>query len=274
MQSEKIAKLDTAKWLEERYPDKKFPGWAIQLLRYFICEKQINQLFADAPGKKNMEFIDSCMRSMRVNCQVVGIENLPTDGSKLIFASNHPQGGIEAICIAHVLGHQYDGKLKFYANELLCVLEPLKEMFLPIHRKRLQTKQNVKSIHEFYESDYHLITFPAGVTSFKKRGEIIDHPWRKGFLKAAVQHHRNVVPLYFEARNSSLFYFLETLRKSIRFPVNFEVCLFAKEFFKQRGKSVTLHIGKPIRWEHFDDSRPLEEWVEVVRKEVYGMRKK
>jgi hypothetical protein len=271
MQSEKIAKLDTAKWLKERYPNKKFPKLVIRLLRHFICEGQINKLFADAPGKKNMEFIDSCMRSMQVSCQVVGMENLPSDGSKLIFASNHPQGGIEAICIAHILGNRYNGKLKFYANELLCVLEPLKEMFLPINRNRLQSKQNVKFINEFYQSDCHLITFPAGVTSFKKRGKIIDHPWRKGFLKAAVQHHRNVVPIYFEARNSTLFYIIENLRKSIRFPINFEVCLFAKEFFKQRGKSFTLYIGKPIGWENFDESKPLEEWVEVVRKEAYGL---
>jgi putative hemolysin len=132
----------------------------------------------------------------------------------------------------------------------------------------------VKSIHEFYESDYHLVTFPAGVTSFKKRGKIIDHPWRKGFVKAAVQHHRNVVPLYFEAQNSSLFYFIENLRKSIRFPINFEVCLFAKEFFKQRGKSVTLHIGKPICWEQFDETKSMEEWAEMVREKVYGMSAK
>ena len=92
---------------------------------------ELSFYFASAPGKKNMEFADACMRYLNVTCHVVGEENFPADGSKLIFACNHPQGGIETICIAHVLGKKYDEKIKFYANKFLCCLEPLKELFLP-----------------------------------------------------------------------------------------------------------------------------------------------
>lgn len=272
MQLNDIVKLDTEKFLKDRFPDKKFPSLLVKLIRYMICEKQINGLYSDAQGKKNVEFATSCMKSMNVTCQVVGEENFPTNGEKLIFASNHPQGGIEAICIAHVLGTRYNGKIKFYANEFLQAVEPLKELFLPIYRKRhLQTRDSVEAINEFYKSENQLITFPAGVTSFKKNGVIIDHPWRKSFIKASVQYQRDVVPMYFKARNSHFFYFLENFRKRIHFPVNFEVALFAKEIFKQQGKNLTLYVGKPIPWQTFDRSKSLEEWTEYVRQKVYEL---
>lgn len=273
MQELKAAKLDIKSWYYDHYPNTKVPSWVLKLLGKIVCEKEINQLFADAPGKKNMDFIDSCMKSMNVKCHVVGAENLPHDGSRLIFAGNHPQGGIEAICISHVLGHAYDGKLKIYANELLCILEPLKEMFLPVFKHGNQNKENVKLINDFYDSDYHLLTFPAGVTSFRHQGKIIDHPWRKNFIKTAVNHERTIVPIYFDARNSNLFYRLENFRKAIHFPLNFEVLMFAKEFFKQRGKTFTLYIGKPMDFDTFDKSRSYEEWTEFVREKVYDLPK-
>ncbi|MDR1525523.1 MAG: hypothetical protein LBS79_09780, partial [Tannerella sp.] len=85
-------------------------------------------------------------------------------------------------------------------------------------------------------------------TAYKSKGKITEHEWRKHFIKVAVEHRRDVVPLYFEARNSELFYRIENFRKRIHSKINFEVLLFAREFFRQRGRTFTLHIGKPIPW--------------------------
>lgn len=271
--SEKIiARIDVEQLITERYPDRKMPKFVIRLLRKIACEDKINKLFASAPGKKNLEFIDACMKYLNVACHVVGEENLPDDERRFIFVSNHPQGGIEAICIAYVLGHIYNSKIKFYANELLTVLDPLKEMFLPIFKHKRQGKENSRIINDFYKTDNHLVTFPAGVTSYKKKGKIIDHEWRKSFITAAVRHQRDVVPMYFQARNSDFFYCIENFRKRIGFPVNFEVLFFASEFFKQQGNAFTLFIGKPVRWEVFDTSRSHKEWADEIRNVVFNLQ--
>lgn len=266
-----IARFKTEEFLKARFPHKKFSKALIEIIRYLICERQINQLFKAAQGGKNMSFINSCVQSMRLTCKLLGAENLPTQAQNVIFASNHPQGGIEAICIAHQLGNYYGGRIQFYANELLCELEPLKDLFIPIQQHHRQSRKTIEPNKRFFESDNHLITFPAGVTSYKKQGKIIDHPWRKGFVKAAIQHRRDIVPIYFEARNSRLFYFIEEFRKRIHSPINFEVALFAKEFFKQRGKSFVMCIGKPISWQSLNSERSLDQWATFIREKTYEL---
>jgi len=271
MDERKIAKLELKTMFAERYPKWKLPGFVFRMLEKIIAVDKINKLFAAAPGKKNMEFIDACMDYLRVTCNVEGAENLPFDGSKLIFASNHPQGGIEAICIASVLGRKYDGKVKFYVNEILCSLEPLNEMFLPLYRRRQQSKENARIINDFYKTDNHLVVFPAGITASKMKGKLMDHEWRKNFITAAIQNQRDVVPLYFQAQNSKLFYFIEDFRRFIRCPVSFEIILFGHEFFRQKGKTFNLFIGKPVAWQTFDKTKSLKEWANVIKGIALGL---
>lgn len=273
MNEGEIAKIDLGQLISERYPNKRVPRFAIRLLEKVLCIEKINKLFASANGKKNLEFIDVCMSNLKFSCDVVGAENLPDGDRPLIFVCNHPQGGAEAICLAHVLGYKYEGKIKFYANEFLTSLDPLKELFLPIYKHRQQSKENSRTIAEFYETNNHLITFPAGVTSFRSKGEIIDHEWRKSFISAATKYQRNIVPLYFQAKNSDLFYCIENFRKFIHFPVNFEVVLFAREFFKQQGNNFTLYVGKPIDWQTLDNTKSAKQWTQDVRQIVYNLVK-
>lgn len=275
MDNQQIAKIDVEQLIVDKIGKRKLPKILVNLIRKILRQDDINTLFLNAPGKKNIDFIDSCMKQMDFSCNVVGKENLPDPSDKrFIFISNHPQGGAEAICIAHVLGNQYNGKIKFYANEFLTVLEPLKELFLPIYKHQSQNKDGIRQIKEFYETDNHLIVFPAGVTSYKWKGKIIDHKWHKNFIKVAIDHQRDVVPLYFEARNSNLFYCIENFRKRIRSKVNFEIILFANEFFKQKGNKFNLYIGKPIPWQTFDKKKAHQGWADWAKIHVFNLPNK
>jgi hypothetical protein len=267
----KVARLDLKQLLAERYPKWKLLGFTMRFVEKMMAVDKINKLFAGTSGTKNMEFIDACMKYLDVRCNVIGEENLPSCETKLIFASNHPQGGIEAICIASVLGCKYGSKIKFYANEFLCSLEPLKELFVPIYRCKQKSRENLRIINDFYKTDDCIVVFPAGVTSSKTKGKIIDHEWRKSFIVEAVKNRRNVVPLYFQARNSDLFYIIENFRRFVRARINFDVILFGHEFFKQRGKTFTLYIGKPVAWETFDKTKSPKEWASVMQDIVFGL---
>jgi len=60
---------------------------------------------------------------------------------------------------------------------------------------------------------------------------------------------RDVVPMYFEGRNSDFFYNLANIRKNLGVKVNIEMLYLADEMFKNRHKTFTLIIGKPIPWQ-------------------------
>ena len=262
-------RIDVRQLMTERFPTRKLPGFVLDLIGKIVHQDDINALFANAPGKKNLDFIDSCMEQLRFTCRVEGEEHLPAGDQRLVFASNHPQGGVEAICIAHVLGHRYAGKIKFYANEFLTVFAPLKEMLLPVHRQ--QNRDSFRRINEFYETDHHLVIFPAGVTASRSKGKITEHEWRKHFIKIAVEHRRDVIPLYFEASNSDMFYRMENFRRWIHAKTRFEVLLFAHEFFRQRGRTFTLHIGEPVSWQTFDRTKNYREWAHWMQRLVAGL---
>ena len=267
----KVSRVDTGQLIDKMLPVKKLPGFVIRFLERLFAINKINRLFASAPGTKNLEFVDACTKYLDITCHVVGEENLPYGEDNLIFVSNHPQGGIEAICIAHILGQKYGNRIKFFANEILNCFEPLKEMFVPVYRDRQKNRENMRVINEFYKTDNHLVVFPAGITSSKANGKMIEHEWSKNFVKAAIQYQRDVVPLYFQAQNSKLFYWIENFRKSIRSRINFDTVLFGHEFFKQRGKTLTLYIGKPVLWTTFDKSKTPKEWANMVKHIVLGL---
>ena len=267
----KIAKVDIGQIVRSEFAGKKIPGFFIKILKWIGHEEGLNKLFASAPGKKNLEFVDACMDFYQIKCQVKGLENLPSDGKPLIFVSNHPLGALEAICIAHVIGHRCNGKINFYANEILTWVEPLKEKFIPVSKKGYQNRESVKKVQEFFQSDEHVVIFPAGATSRKYGDKIIDLEWHKNFVQKSVEYRRDVVPLYFKGQNSTFFYRLEKFREMIGSKVNFEMLFLVDEIFKQRGNTFTLYIGKPVGWQTFDNTKTPGQWAQTVKKMVYKL---
>ena len=267
----KIAKVDIGQIVRSEFAGKKIPGFFIKILKWIGHEEGLNKLFASAPGKKNLDFVDACMDFYRIKCNVIGFENLPSDGKPLIFVSNHPLGALEAICIAHVIGHRYNGKINFYANEILTWVEPLKEKFIPVSKKGYQNRESVKKVQEFFQSDEHVVIFPAGATSRKYGDKIIDLEWHKNFVQKSVQYRRDVVPLYFQGQNSTFFYRLEKFREMIGSKVNFEMLFLVDEIFKQRGNTFTLYIGEPVSWQTFDSSKTPRQWAQMVKELVYKL---
>ena len=267
----KIAKVDIGQIVRSEFAGKKIPGLFIKILKWIGHEEGLNKLFASAPGKKNLDFVDACMDFYRIKCDVNGLENLPDDGKPLIFVSNHPLGALEAICIAHVIGHRCNGKINFYANEILTWVEPLKEKFIPVSKKGYQNREFVKKVQEFFQSDEHVVIFPAGATSRKYGDKIIDLEWHKNFVQKSVEYRRDVVPLYFKGQNSTFFYRLEKFREMIGSKVNFEMLFLVDEIFKQRGNTFTLYIGKPVGWQSFDNTKTPGQWAQTVKKMVYKL---
>lgn len=272
MHKQEIMKIDVAQVLKTRAPHTKVPKFIVNYLKKIIHEDEFNRFFKENPGLKNLDFIEGGLKLLGVTTVIVGKENLPPKDGKYIFASNHPLGGLDSMATGYLIGKEYDEKVRFFSNDLMTFLPPMKEMFIPVNKFGSQSKENAESMHELYSSDNHLITFPAGMCSRKVKGEICDLEWKKNFITKSIQYQRDVVPIYFEGRNSNFFYNLANLRKFLGIKFNIEMMYLPNEMFKQKGKEFTLKIGKRIPWQTFDKSKTHAEWAAWVKDITYAMK--
>jgi len=271
MSKENAIRIDVAEMLKQKMPNTRVPKFAINYLRRIVHEEKFNRFFSQNPDLKNLKFIEAAFKYLEVTTVIEGIENLPPKGGHYIFASNHPLGGLDGVATGYLLGKEYDEKVRFFSNDLMMHLHPMREMFVPVNKTGVQSKDHAEQMQALYESDNHLLTYPAGICSRKVNGKICDLEWKKNFISKAVQYERDVVPIYFEGRNSNFFYNLANLRKFLHVKVNIEMLYLVDEMFKQKGKTFTIRIGKPIPWETFDKSKTQTEWAAWVKNIVYKM---
>ena len=158
-------------------------------------------------------------------------------------------------------------------NDLLLYLSNLRSIFVPINKHGAQGKKNAELIEKAYASDNQIITFPAGLCSRKQNGKIQDTEWKKSFIQKAVEYRRDIVPVFFEGRNSNFFYRLANMRKALGIKMNYEMIYLPDEMFKSKHKTYSIHFGKPIPWQTFDSSRKPAEWAEWVKEIVYNLKK-
>jgi putative hemolysin len=238
-----------------------------------VHEDEFNVFFKANPHLKNLDFIEAAFNYLGVKLKIEGIENLPPKNGRYIFASNHPLGGLDGIATGYLIGKQYDGKVRFFSNDLMMNLHPMRDMFVPVNKTGAQSKEHAEQMQQLYESDNHLVTYPAGICSRKVRGKIVDLEWKKNFISKSIQYHRDIVPIYFEGKNSNFFYNLANIRKFLHIKINIEMLYLVDEMFKQKGNEFTIRIGKPIKWETIDKSKSQSEWAEHIKKIVYSMER-
>ncbi len=251
---------------------KVLPRFIIRYLKRIIHQNEINEFLASKGHLKGIDFAEAVLNFMQVDYKVEGLENLGSD-KRFLFASNHPLGGLDGIVLIHLLGNKYSD-VKFPVNDLLMHLTPLHGIFIPVNKHGAQLSQNAQILEQAYSSDGQVLYFPAGLCSRKQKGRIEDLEWKKSFISKAVKHQRDIVPIYFSGKNSSFFYNLSRIRGFLGIKANIEMLYLVDEMFKQKGKSITVHIGKPIPYTTFDKSKTPQEWAKWVKEQVYLMSSK
>lgn len=253
--------------LSTRY--RYIPRFVIRWLERTICQDQLNDILTKMSGKNGVDAATVALDDMGVKVDATGLDNLPE--GRFMFVSNHPLGGLDGLALISLLGHRYDRRIKFLVNDLLMAVEPLRDVFLPVNKYGKQSRVNAAQIEEALNSDNQLITFPAGLCSrMQPDGSIADLTWQKTPVMQAVKYQRDIVPVYFDARNSKFFYRFAKWRKRLGIKFNIELIFLPKEMFKQRGSTLHVLIGNPIAWSTLDSSRPKKESARL-RDIVYAM---
>lgn len=263
--------IDVQQVIRKKNPKlaKWIPKPFLRFLSRTIHQEEINRIMSDYHDKMGLDFVDAVIEDLGVHVVLQGQENLPKDKG-VVFASNHPLGGLDGIAFMHAIGrHRRD--VKFLVNDILMNIRNLEPLFVPINKHGGQAKGYIKAINEAYAADQALLVFPAGLVSREVKGQITDLEWKKSFISRSKKYKKNIVPVYIEGKNSKFFYKFAKLRQRLGVKVNLEMLFLPKEMFAQKNQTVKIIIGKEIPYTTFSKEHNEQYWANEVRQQVYAL---
>ena len=256
------------------------PRFVKRWLRRIVHVDEMNAFYETHKGIYDFDFARIYLdEGLHCDAAVEGVDNIPTDNRPVVFVSNHPLGGLDGIILSLVLGEKRGYRLRVIVNVFLLFIRPLAGIFVPVNKIGRQSREYAQRQRELWESDMDVLTFPAGACSRlqRVRGEgfsVRDLEWKSSFIRHAVKTHRDVVPIYFDGRNSDFFYRLAFWRKHLGIKTNIEMLYLVDEMYGARNKHFHVRIGQPIPYTVFDQSRTPDMWAEWVKEQVYKMKEK
>ncbi|MGP1464532.1 MAG: 1-acyl-sn-glycerol-3-phosphate acyltransferase [Prevotella koreensis] len=249
------------------------PSPLVSWLKRIAHQDEVNKFLWDNRELVGTPWLEECMRYLDMTLEVEGEENLPPkdDGKLYTFVSNHPLGGIDGVALGSIIGRKYDDKFRYLVNDLLMNLPGLAPLCIPINKTGNQSRNFPAMVEAGFKSDNHMLMFPAGLCSRRKKGIVRDLTWKKTFISKSVEYHRDVVPIHFGGQNSDFFYRLANFSDSYLKKVNVAMLFLVDEMYKNVHKKFRVKFGKPIPWQTFDKSKSPMEWAKFVYDLVYEL---
>jgi len=251
---------------------KRIPKFLVSWLKRIVHQDQVNAFLWESRDKKGTAWLEECVKYLQMTLKVEGMENLPDKncGRLYTIVSNHPLGGVDGVALGSIIGRHFDSHFRYLVNDLLMNLPGLAPLCIPINKTGKQSRDFPAMVKAGFESDNHILMYPAGICSRKRNGIIRDIPWSKTFISKSVEYQRDVIPIHFSGQNSNFFYRLANF--SDRFlPFNLAMLFLVDEMYKNVGKTFEVKIGKPIPWQTFDKSKTPKEWAQYVQDKVYEL---
>ena len=274
--NERIQKtIDIDVILKSKMGDKvKFvPHFMVAWLKHIVHQDEVNRFLWSSRHLSGTDWLEECVRYLDMTLDVEGEDNLPdpSDGKLYTFVSNHPLGGADGVALGAIIGRHYNGRFRYLVNDLLLNLPGLAPVSIGINKTGGQSRNFPAMVEAGFNSDNHMLMFPAGLCSRRINGEIHDLPWKKTFISKSVEYKRDVVPIHFGGQNSDFFYRLANICKVLHIKFNIAMLFLVDEMYKNVHKTFRVAIGKPIPWQTFDKSKTPMEWANFVQKCVYEL---
>ena len=267
--------IDIDKILRDKMGDKArfVPSPLVRWLKHIVHQNEVNSFLWEHRELTGVAWLEACLRYLDITLDVQGIENLPAkdDGKLYTFVSNHPLGGIDGVALGTIIGRHYDGNFRYLVNDLLMNLPGLAPLCIPINKTGGQSRGFPAMVEAGFNSQMHMLMFPAGLCSRKIKGEIHDIAWTKTFITKSVESQRDVVPIHFGGSNSNFFYTLANICKRLGIKFNIAMLFLVDEMYKNTHQTFRVSIGKPIPWQTFDKTKTPKEWAQYVEDKVYEL---
>ena len=121
-----------------------------------------------------------------------------------------------------------------------------------------------KSALKHLDEEHPLGIFPAGeVSTYKDDKLVVDKPWEPAAMKLIKKAEVPVVPIYFHAKNSKLFYRLAKISDTLR------TAKLPSELLTQRERVIKVRIGLPIPVKDQLEYESLDDFTDFLRKKTY-----
>ncbi len=243
-----------------------FFGWS--LMKIFQISR-LNQVYNRAKHLQDVAFLNAVLDDLEIKFEIPeeDLNRLPKDGA-YITISNHPLGGVDGILLLKLMLER-EPNFKIIANFLLHRIEPLKKYIMPVnpfenHKEAKSSVIGIKETLRHLSDGKPLGMFPAGeVSSYIDGKLVVDKPWEEGAIKVIRKAQVPVVPIYFHAKNSTLFYILSKLSDTLR------TAKLPSELFSQKRRIIKVRVGKPISVQEQNEYESLEDYSEFLRKKTY-----
>lgn len=222
---------------------------------------------------RGQDFWRVMMARYGISLEVIGgsLDDIPRDGPLLLVA-NHPFGILDGMMMGHMLS-EMRGDFRILANSVFQKADEINRIVLPISfdEDRDAIKLNLRTRQvalDYLKAGGAIGVFPGGTVSTAARpfGRPLDPGWRNFTARMIARSQAQVVPVYFEGRNSRLFQIASHVHSSLRLG------LLIKEFGKRVDSPVQAVIGQPIARADLDrfggDSRGL---MDFLRQRTYDL---
>lgn len=269
-------KIDIRAVLNERLGRSAsfIPKFLIHKLEDLICQNRLNELLQHNFPAEGAEFCKGVLNDLDVKVKIINKYRLPSpDKSRVIIVSNHPLGGLDGIALIKYFSEYYGGNLKFIVNDLLMAVKPLEPVFLPINKHGSQSRLSILNIDNVMASECPVIIFPSGLVSRQKfaGAPVADLEWKKMFVNKAIDFRRDIVPIFFDGKNSERFYSFARRREKSGLKFNLEMVLLPSEVFKASGKTFHINCGKTIQWQSLTGGNESAAEAMAIRNIVYKL---
>jgi putative hemolysin len=243
-----------------------FSGW---LLMKVLKISALNKLYDRHKHLKDVEFLNAILDDLQIKFEIPeeDLKRLPKDGA-YITISNHPLGGVDGILLLKLMLEK-EPNFRIIANFLLHRIAPLKPFIMPVnpfenHKDVKSSVIGIKETLRHLSDGKPLGMFPAGEVSTYKDGKlVVDKPWEEGAIKVIRKAQVPVIPIYFHAKNSRLFYFLSKINDTLR------TAKLPSELHTQKDRVIKVRIGKPISVAEQNEYQDIEAYGEFLRKKTY-----
>ena len=234
---------------------------------------KVNDLYDKIKDLEGQEFFDKLLEELNVKYLAFqeDLAKIPKTGP-FILVSNHPLGALDGVIMCKILT-EIRPDFKVMGNFLLTKIKPMEPYVISVNpfEKRKEAYSSMSGMREALK---HLSEggclgiFPAGEVSNKNNeyNEILDKEWQEPALKLIKKAQVPVVPMYFHAKNSKMFYNVSKIHPDL------QTLLLPSEMVNKREKPIKIRIGRPVIPKILNEYETPKELGEFLRKKVYMMK--
>ena len=243
-----------------------FFGWVLMKV---LKISTLNKVYDRNRHLKDVAFLNGILDDLQIKFEIPekDFKRIPKEGA-YITISNHPLGGIDGVLLLKLMLER-EPNFKIIANFLLHRIRPVKKYIMPVnpfenHKGAQSSVVGIKETFRHLSDGKPLGIFPAGEVSTYKDGKLmVDKPWEEGAIKVIRKAQVPVVPIYFHAKNSRLFYLLSKISGTLR------TAKLPSEVFSQKNRIIKVRIGKAISVEEQNEHKSLADYSDFLRRKTY-----